>query len=82
MRLAALAVLAAALNRTTDVGAQVPPGPSVDTLPWNVAAGRFGSVRLGFAFLDDVDGYSQSAVNEAQVGQASSLTARFQWELR
>jgi len=64
-------------------------GPSgaqtaADTLPWNVVAGRFGSARLGFAFLYDVDAYRQSAVNEVQdgIGRASSLNIRLQWELR
>jgi phosphate-selective porin len=53
-------------------------GPSgaqtaADTLPWNVVAGRFGSARLGFAFLYDVDAYRQSAVNEVQVGDLATI---------
>jgi len=44
-----------------------------DTLPWNAAVGRFGSVRVGFAFLYDADAYRQSAVNEAQVGSLATV---------
>jgi phosphate-selective porin len=44
-----------------------------DTLPWNVVAGRFGSARLGFAFLYDVDAYRQSELNETQVGDLATI---------
>jgi phosphate-selective porin len=70
MRFAAVAaVLHGALGLPNRLAVQVPPVHPVDTLPWNAAAGRLGSVRLGFAFLYDVDSYRQTRSNEKQVGE-------------
>jgi hypothetical protein len=74
MKFAAFAaVIHGAVGLASALEAQVPPAHLVDTLPWNVAAGRLGSVRLGFALLYDVDSYRQTPTNELQVGELVPL---------
>jgi phosphate-selective porin len=62
----ALGLWVGALHAQTSIA---PP----DTTPWNAAAGRLGTVRLGFAFLYDVNAYRQSEVNETQVGPLPTI---------
>ena len=74
MRRAALAAtLAGALSVSHGLRAQTASTHAPDSLPWNVAAGRLGSLRLGFALLYDVNAYRQSEVNEAQVGDLATM---------
>jgi len=67
------AVIVALAVAVAPARAQTSASQPADTLPWNVVSGRFGSARLGFALLYDVDAYRQSALNEAQVGDLATI---------